>query len=37
MVVENRGSILLAFPGGRDTENCIKEAERIGLIILRVV
>lgn len=29
-------SVLIAFPGGRGTENCIKEAKELGIHVLRV-
>ena len=28
--------ILIAFPGGRGTENCVKQAKELGLVVLRV-
>lgn len=29
-------NVLVAFPGGKGTENCIKQAKSLGLVVLRV-
>lgn len=31
-----KDAIVIAFPGGRDTENCVKQAKELGMIVLRV-
>lgn len=36
MLKENKDSIVIAFPGGKGTENCIQEAVKLNMIILRV-
>ena len=36
MIEENVDSIVLAFPGGKGTQNCVKEAKKRGLTVLRV-
>ncbi len=28
--------LLVAFPGGPGTENCIKQAKKLGILVLRV-
>lgn len=37
MCEENQdANFVLAFPGGKGTENCIKEAKKLGIHVLRV-
>lgn len=36
MVKDNPDAIVVAFPGGRGTENCVKWAKACGNIVLRV-
>ena len=36
MVFDNPTSVVVAFPGGAGTENCIKTALEAGLLVLRV-
>lgn len=31
----SRDAIVIAFPGGKGTENCIKQAKELGMIVLR--
>lgn len=31
-----KDAIVIAFPGGRGTENCVKQAKELGMIVLRV-
>lgn len=36
MCSENTDAIVIAFPGGKGTENCIKEAVKLNMIVMRV-
>lgn len=37
MLVVAACDLLIAFPGGRGTTNCIKEAKKLGYIVLEVI
>lgn len=37
MVLANPGAIVIAFPGGRGTEDCVANGRREGNIVLRVL
>lgn len=36
MIAAFPNAIVIAFPGGRGTENCVKQAKNLGMIVLRV-
>lgn len=36
MIEENTDCVVIAFPGGKGTENCVREAKKRGLVVLRV-
>lgn len=36
MCSEHQDAIVIAFPGGKGTENCIKEAVKLNMIVMRV-
>jgi hypothetical protein len=36
MLEENLDSVLVAFPGGRGTENCVKTAQQLGVKVIFV-
>ena len=35
-MLQSGAQILVAFPGGRGTENCVKQAKELGITVLRV-
>lgn len=37
MLEENRDCLVIAFPGGKGTKNCIKTARSLGMTVLQVV
>jgi hypothetical protein len=37
MCSENTSAIVIAFPGGKGTENCIQEAVKLNMLVMRVV
>jgi predicted Rossmann-fold nucleotide-binding protein len=36
MLEEHPDAIVVAFPGGKGTENCVKQAKELGRVVLRV-
>ena len=36
MLSENQGCLVVAFPGGRGTEDCIRQARSLGMVVMRV-
>jgi len=36
MLEANPDALVLAFPGGKGTEDCVKQAKELGMIVLRV-
>lgn len=35
-MLQSGANILIAFPGGKGTENCVKQAKELGITVLRV-
>lgn len=36
VMLEARPNLLIAFPGGRGTEDCVRQAKSLGILVLRV-
>jgi hypothetical protein len=36
MLMENPNAVVIAFPGGKGTDNCVKTAKELGMMVLRV-
>ena len=37
MLEENKGCLVIAFPGGKGTKNCVKTALKLGMTVLQVL